>query len=150
MSKLREAWTSLRAFLLNGVGPIAGVHYYLCARLVRGVGFPPSTERALTWILCGLAVSIPVGVFTSRLSPREWSVWWVTPVYLWIGRSFLLLLSVALVDVLRIGLLGAAVGRPQAVARVGAFAAVAIGLAARAPGRFAKGAPSASSASKSR
>jgi predicted MPP superfamily phosphohydrolase len=132
MSKVREAWRSLRAFLLLGVGLIAGVHYYLWARLVRDVGFPAATERALTWILFGLAVSIPVAVFTSRLSPRAWSVWWVTPVYLWIGTSFLLLLSVAVVDVLRIGLGGAGAGRSQAAARVGAFVAVAIGLGASA------------------
>lgn len=131
MSKLREAWVSLRAFLLLGVGLIAVTHYYLWTRLIRDVGFPASTELALTWILCGLAVSIPVAVFTSRLVPRKWSVWWVTPVYLWLGTSFLLLLSVALVDLVR-GLGGAHTGHPQAVARVSALVATMIGLGASA------------------
>lgn len=126
MSKLREAWTSLRAFLVLGVGLIAGVHYYLWARLIRDVGLPAATARALTWILCGLAVSIPVAVFTSRLTPRAWSVWWVTPVYLWIGTSFLLLLSVAGVDMLRVA------GAPELTARAGALVALALGLCASA------------------
>jgi predicted MPP superfamily phosphohydrolase len=132
MSKLREAWMSLRAFLLLGTGLIAGAHYYLWARLIRDIGLPAPTEHALTWVLCGLAVSIPLAVFTSRLMPRDWSVWWVTPVYLWIGTSFLLLLSVAVVDLLRIGLVGVDAGGPQPVARVSAFVAVAIGLGASA------------------
>jgi len=80
MSKLGEAWTSLSGFLLLGVGWLVFEHSYLWARLVRDVGLPKPAAWTLTWSLVVLAVSIPVGVFVSRLVPPDWSVWWLTPV----------------------------------------------------------------------
>jgi len=130
-------WISLAVSLVVGVGLIAGGHYYLWARLIRDVGFSLSTERALTWTLCALAANIPLAVATSRVVPPERSGWWVKPVYFWIGLSFLLLLSLAALDVLRIGYSLATFGfagpdadRRQTWARLGAFVAVAIGLGA--------------------
>jgi predicted MPP superfamily phosphohydrolase len=105
------------------------MHYYLWARLIRDVRFPAETEQVLTWVACGLALSIPLAVFTSRLVSRAWSTWWVTPVYLWIGTSFLLVLAAAAVDVLRLGFGGA--GGVQAD-RVAALVACAVGLGASA------------------
>ena len=43
MSKLGQAWRSLRGFLLLGVPPMAALHYYLWARLIRDVGLPAVT-----------------------------------------------------------------------------------------------------------
>ncbi|MCP3100791.1 metallophosphoesterase [Myxococcus sp. K15C18031901] len=137
MSKLSEAWTSLSGFLLLGVGWLAFEHYYLWARLVRDVGLPKPATWTLTLSLGVLAVSIPLGVFVSRLVPPAWSVWWLTPVYVWIGVSTLLLMSVVVVDVLRVGALLASGGSPpmeadrrEALARLGALAAVTVGLVA--------------------
>jgi uncharacterized protein len=75
-------WSSLVLYFLVGAPLIAGGHYYLWSRLIRNVGFNLPTERALTALLFGLAVSIPIAVVTSRLVPPDWSRWWVTPVYL--------------------------------------------------------------------
>lgn len=137
MSKLGEAWTSLSGFLLLGVGWLAFEHYYLWARLVRDVGLPKPAAWTLTWSLVVLAVSIPVGVFASRLVPPGLSVWWLTPVYVWIGVSTLLLMSLVVVDVLRVGaslsLMGAEpmdAGRRQALARMSAWVAVTAGVVA--------------------
>lgn len=129
MNQLRDAWHSLRVFFLLGLGPIAAVHYYLWARLVRDVALPETLEQTLTWMMGALAVSVPAAVFTSRLVSPEWSRWWVTPVYLWLGTSFLLLLSVATVDLLRLVLPGA--DGVQA-ARAGALLAGTVGLGASA------------------
>jgi hypothetical protein len=129
MKKLREAWISLRGFLLLGAGPIAGVHYYLWARLVRDAGLPAGIEQALTWTVCALAVSIPLAVLTSRLVSREWSKWWVPPVYLWIGTSFLLFLAVVAVELLRFVVPGADGAQGD---RTAAFIACTVGLAASA------------------
>jgi uncharacterized protein len=128
-------WSSLVVYFLVGVPLIAGGHYYLWSRLIRNVGFTLPTERALTALLCGLAVSIPIAVVTSRLVPPDWSRWWVTPVYLWIGVACLLVLCVGAVDVLRTGYTFATsgLGRPdadrrQALARLAAISAAAVGL----------------------
>ncbi|WP_255441896.1 metallophosphoesterase [Corallococcus sp. Z5C101001] len=137
MSKLGEAWTSLSGFLLLGVGWLAFEHYYLWARLVRDVGLPKPAAWTLTWSLVVLAVSVPVGVFASRLVPPDLSVWWLTPVYVWIGVSTLLLMSLGVVDVLRVGASMALWGsepmdadRRQALARMSALVAVTVGVVA--------------------
>ena len=129
--------TSLVAFFLVGVCLCGGGHYYLWTRLVRDVGWVASTQQALTWTLVGLAASIPLGVLTSRFVSPRWSVWWVAPVYVWIGAAFLLVLSIAALDVLRLGYSLAAFGlegptpqHRQALARWGAFLAAAIAASA--------------------
>lgn len=125
-------WTPLVLFLPVGLTLVIGGHYYLWARLVRDVGFSPTTEHALTALVCVFAASIPLGVVTSRLVSTRWSVWWVAPVYLWISVSFLLLLSVATTDALRLAYSVAttrpAFGSQNAVASVSAFVAIALGL----------------------
>jgi predicted MPP superfamily phosphohydrolase len=86
-----------------GVVLVAAGHYYLWARLVRDVGWGASAQQALTWILVGLAASIPLGVIASRFVPPRRSVWWLAPVYVWIGAGFLLVLSLLSLEVLRLG-----------------------------------------------
>jgi uncharacterized protein len=90
----------LVVYLPAGVAIVGGVHYYLWARLVRDVGFPPLPAQALTVLLAVLAISVPVGVVASRLAPRRWSVWWLEPVYLWLGTSVFLALAAAVLEVL--------------------------------------------------
>jgi hypothetical protein len=71
VSRLGEAWASLSGFLLLGVGWLAFEHYSLWAQRVRDVGLPKPAAWTLTWSLVVLAVSIPVGVFASRLVPPD-------------------------------------------------------------------------------
>ena len=130
-------WISFAVFLLVAVSVLGGIHYYLWARLIRDVGLAAPAKRALTWILCGLGASIPLAMATSRLVSPQLSVWWVKPAYFWIGVSFLLLVAVLLFDLLQgvyaaSSLLGGGTNpeRRQVLARLGGFAAAALGLGA--------------------
>lgn len=128
-------WISFGVFLLVAVGIIFGMHYYIWARLVRDMSWEAPTKRVLTWLLIGLGASIPVAMMTSRLVPPEIGVWWIKPAYLWIGISFLLLLAVGAVDLLKLGYraassfdAGPALPRRETLARIGGFAAAALGF----------------------
>lgn len=130
-------WISFGVFLLVLVSLLGGMHYYLWARLVRDVGLPGPAKRALTVLICALALSIPLAMVTSRLVPPEWSVWWVKPAYYWIGISFLLLVSVSAFDLLHLGhrLVTSAGNAPnperrQVLARLGGLAAAVLGFGA--------------------
>jgi len=132
-----QRWTSLLLMMLVLAGVLVAGHYYLWTQLIRdtGVGFP--TRRAMIGILAALAVGFPTAIIIARLVPPASSTWWITPVYLWIGVSTVLVLSVAAVDLLRNGYSLAASGlgatdpaRRQALARFAAAVALTIGLGA--------------------
>ncbi|MDC0741646.1 metallophosphoesterase [Polyangium mundeleinium] len=95
-------WRPLVTFLPIGVAVVSGIHYYLWMRLVRDVGFPTSIDHALTVMLVLAAASVPTGVVASRLVSPRWSVWWLAPVYVWIGTAFYLLLAAGIIDLLRL------------------------------------------------
>lgn len=80
---------------------LAGIHYYLWVRLVRDVGLPPGAKRALTWLLWGLAASVPAAMLMTRALARQWSEIWVRFAYVWMGTMFLLLVAVAAFDAMR-------------------------------------------------
>ena len=131
-----QRWTSLAAMMLVLAGVLVAGHYYLWARLIRDTGVSP-TRRAMIGILAALAVGFPAAVIMARLVSPAWSTWWITPVYLWIGISTLLVLSVAAVDLVRGGYSLAAFGlegldpdRRRALARLAAAVALTIGLGA--------------------
>lgn len=90
----------LVVYLPAGIAVVVGIHYYLWARLVRDVGFAPMVVFGLKALLMLLAASIPVGVIASRLAPYRWSVWWLEPIYLWLGTSLLLALTTAAMGLL--------------------------------------------------
>nr|BDT36179.1 metallophosphoesterase [Myxococcus sp. MH1] len=92
----------LVVYLPAGVAIVGGIHYYLWARLVRDVGFGPTTAFGLKALLVFLAASVPLGVIASRLVPYRWSVWWLEPIYLWLGTSMLLAMGLAVMEVLPI------------------------------------------------
>jgi uncharacterized protein len=132
-----QRWTSLAVMMLVLAGVLVAGHYYLWTRLVRdtGVGFP--TRQVMLGMLGALAVGFPAAIIIARLVPPARSTWWITPVYLWIGVSTLLVLSVAAVDLLRAGYLLAAFGREgidpdrrRALARLAAAVALTIGFGA--------------------
>lgn len=85
----------LIVYLPVGLTIVGGIHYYLWAKLVRDMGFAPMVAFGLKALLVFLAASIPVGVIASRLAPYRWSVWWLEPIYLWLGTSLLLALTTA-------------------------------------------------------
>ena len=100
--RLGETWRSLRGFLVVGMAFFAAQHLYLWRRLVEGAGVDATVASALAWLAGVVALGMPLAVFASRLvAPRD-ARWWITPVYLWIGMSTLLLLSAGVVDVARL------------------------------------------------
>jgi len=132
-----QRWTSLLLMMLVLAGVLVAGHYYLWTQLIRdtGVGFP--TRRVMIGILAALAVGFPAAVIMSRLVPPSSSSRWITPVYLWIGVSTVLVLSVAAIDLVRgayslaaFGLGGPDPDRRRAVARLAAAAGLTIGLGA--------------------
>jgi uncharacterized protein len=136
-------WTPLVTMLPAGVALVAGIHYYLWLRLVRDLALPASTANALTVLLVVLAVGIPVGVIASRFVSTRWSVWWLGPLYTWIGTSFFLALALGAMDLVRIGT--ASIRWPLAVAeldaaRLRALVAIIVALGAAACVGHARGA----------
>ncbi|MDI1480749.1 metallophosphoesterase [Polyangium sp. y55x31] len=111
-------WRPLVTFLPIGVAVVSGIHYYLWMRLVRDVGFPTSIDHALTVMLVLAAASVPTGVVASRLVSPRWSVWWLAPVYVWIGTAFYLLLAAGIIDLLRLVLELVAFEQPE-IERIG-------------------------------
>ncbi len=69
---------------------VAGLHYYVWARLVRDPALPGAWPRALTALLIGLALSVPLSLVFSRLFPFAplRPLYWI--VFLWMGVGFLL------------------------------------------------------------
>lgn len=79
----------------------AGIHYYLWARLVRDIGWPPPYGRLLGWGIVLLAVGLPLFIAASRMLPREVAspISWV--VYTWLGLMFLLFALLIPADLVR-------------------------------------------------
>ena len=69
---------------------IGGLHYYVWARLVRDPALPGAWGRALTALLIGLALALPLSLIASRLFPFAR----LRPLYFfafaWMGVGFLL------------------------------------------------------------
>ncbi|GAA2374315.1 metallophosphoesterase [Nonomuraea africana] len=77
---------------------VAGVHYYLWRRLVRGTTRPGRARRALTWSLVGLGVLVPVTLVASRSGFAHWLAW---PGFLWLALMFYLVVFLALLEIPR-------------------------------------------------
>lgn len=133
-------WLSFSLFIVVVLSLNFGMHYYLWARLVRDPGFSPRTKRLLTGLIWVLGLSFPVSMLTVRLVSPDVGVYWLKPGYTWVGVSFLLLVSVALFDLLRVGYKGIlSIGgtkvdpaRRQTLSRLVGAAAAALGLGATA------------------
>lgn len=121
---------------------LAGIHYYIWARLVRDPHLPAPWNTLATVLLVVLGISIPGAMVAGRLVPglRHLVVW---PAYVWMGLMFLLFVGVIAADLVRAT---GAIGRKLAggasfdaerrtfLARLGA---AAVGLVAAATGVFA-------------
>jgi len=132
-----QRWRSLAVMMLVLAGVLVAGHYYLWTQLIRDTGVGLPTRPVMIGILAALAMGFPAAVIIARLVPPASSTWWITPVYLWIGVSTVLVLPVAAVGLLRNGYslavsgLGATdLDRRQALARFAAAVALTIGLGA--------------------
>ncbi|HET9932041.1 MAG TPA: metallophosphoesterase [Polyangiaceae bacterium] len=80
---------------------VGGAHYYLWARLVRDPGFSPGIFKALTAALVALFVSIPLSLVLARTltGPFARAAIWVA--FVWLGMTFILLVVLGGLDLLR-------------------------------------------------
>ena len=88
-------------FLSIFVVVLGGIHWYLWARLVRDTGLPLPWRRALTAALALAALSLPLTMVAPRAAPRL-AQRLAAPVFFWLGLSFLLLVSLAAIDLARL------------------------------------------------
>jgi uncharacterized protein len=79
----------------------AAVHYYLWKRLVRDPGWPLAWQALLSVLLVAVALSVPLTLFGARRGFFGPGARWVWPGWLWLGLTFLLLVSVAAGDGVR-------------------------------------------------
>jgi uncharacterized protein len=84
------------------------LHYYVWARLVRDPALPGVWARALTALLLGLAVSMPLTMIGSRMFPGPPMRALTFLVFIWMGVGFLLAAVLFAVDVTRLLVHGAA------------------------------------------
>ncbi len=77
-------WYQMLVFLSVVLLVVGGVHYYLYARLGRGV-VPPGGERALMFAFAASALALPLGMFVSRAMPRPLGSWLAYGVFTWMG-----------------------------------------------------------------
>ncbi len=68
----------------------ASLHYYLWARLVRDMAWPPSVHTGLTWTLASLAILLPTSLVLARTVPRAIISPWMWVIFTWLGLMFLL------------------------------------------------------------
>ncbi len=96
-------WGRVAVFLLVVSGLTAGVHYYLWLRLVRSPAWPSPWLAVGTWALVALALSIPLGMLTSRVVPREIASPVAWTAFVWMGALFLCLVMLLPAELLRLG-----------------------------------------------
>jgi predicted MPP superfamily phosphohydrolase len=99
---------------------VAVVHVYFWFRLVRTPDWPAPWRGRATWTLVALAASVPVAMLVVRPCPR----WISAPVsgvgFVWLAATFYLLLSLLLLEPVRLA------ARTSETARVLAAAAVGV------------------------
>ncbi len=83
-------------------GVIGGLHFYFWARLVRDTQVP-APYRVWAMAACAaLAVSLPASFLVMRRLSPTWSRVLAWPIYTWMGIMFLLAVSLAAADVVRL------------------------------------------------
>ena len=83
-------------FLAVALSLIAGMHYYVWARLVRDPQLPQAWARAGTGALVALAIALPLALWLSRAAPSVRPVLWLA--FVWMGVGFLLVAFLGLAD----------------------------------------------------
>jgi predicted MPP superfamily phosphohydrolase len=120
---------------------MGSAHRYVWARLVRDAVLPAPWSRLATVAIVVLFVVLMTGVISARALPRSVSapIAWIS--FTWLGVLFFLVMALGLSDLVRVvtirvqgtGILDDP-DRRQAISRVFAAAATAIGLGASAAG----------------
>jgi predicted MPP superfamily phosphohydrolase len=117
-------------FLAIVLSIVAGVHYFLWARLARDPAWPAPVVRGMGWGIALFAASIPIGIFATRLLSRDAAspIAWLA--YVWMGVMFVLFLTLLPMELVRVGarIAGVDPERRVALARILAGAAGIIGL----------------------
>ena len=91
-------------FIAVALALLAGIHYYLWARLIRDPQLPPPWNGVLTLVLALLAVGTPTAMVLGRVVGRDRpalqsALLW--PAYVWMGTMFLLFAAVFAADAAR-------------------------------------------------
>lgn len=90
--------------LLVALSVTGAAHYYVWARVIQAAGLPTPAFFALTALLVVLWLSIPLALVFGRRTSRRVSMLLSWSGFFWLGALFLLLVSVASVDVVRAAL----------------------------------------------
>ena len=83
-------------FLAIALSLVAGMHYYVWARLVRDPQLPEAWTRAGTGALVALAIALPLALWLSRFAPGVRPLLWLA--FVWMGVGFLLVAFLGIAD----------------------------------------------------
>jgi predicted MPP superfamily phosphohydrolase len=83
-------------FLAIALSLVAGMHYYVWARLVRDPQLPQVFARFATGALVALAIAMPVSLFLSRVGTKVRPLLWLA--FVWMGIGFLLVAVLGIAD----------------------------------------------------
>lgn len=86
----------LLLFLAIALSLVAGMHYYVWARLVRDPQLPQALARFATGALVALAIAMPVSLFLSRAAVPVRPLLWFA--FVWMGIGFLLVAVLGIAD----------------------------------------------------
>jgi len=103
-------------FVAVSLGFLAGIHVYLWRRLVRDSSFPAAWRRRLTGVLCALGASLVVAFVVGRYLSFGLGRIASWPAFLWLGVLFYALLSLLVIDVVRLAKYGVDRARRQSAA----------------------------------
>ena len=92
-------------FIAVALALLAGIHYYIWARLIRDPQLPAPWNGVLTALLALLAVGTPAAMVLGRVVGRDRpglqsALAW--PAYIWMGTMFLLFAAVFAADAARV------------------------------------------------
>jgi len=125
-------WARLLVFVGIASVVLGSAHRYVWARLVRDAALPPPWSRVATGLIVALFASLIGGFVGARALPRAVAapISWVT--FTWLGVLFFLVLALALADLVKLASARGIEdpGRRQALARMFAGAAAALGVGA--------------------
>jgi hypothetical protein len=99
---------SFATFFGVSVLVLAGVHWYLWARLVRDPALPDPWRRILAAAFLLLTLSVPIGVLALRFAPRPLDRLVPILAFTWLGLAFLLFVAVLALDLARLAAQGGA------------------------------------------
>jgi predicted MPP superfamily phosphohydrolase len=95
-------WSVFLVFFLVLLTIVGAVHYYLYRRIVAGPELPAPWASVARAALIGLAVSIPLSFFATRLLGPHAATYLVLPIYVWMGVMTLFLFALLGLDLLRL------------------------------------------------